>query len=170
LEVLEGERLIDRGLAALGSQCDPLLVVANDLQPYFGVAATLVRDLIPDQGPLGGIYTALMCSATPWVLARAVDMPFLEQRLLTALIEACSETVDVVVPLVGEQYEPLFALYHRRCLGAIREVLAGTERHIIAFYPKVRVRVFPEAKWRLLDPEGSSFANINTLEEWQRWQ
>jgi molybdopterin-guanine dinucleotide biosynthesis protein A len=162
--------LIDRGLAALKPYCDPLLVVANDLRPYFGLPATLVRDFVPDQGPLMGIYTALMCSPNPWILARAVDMPFFAPSLLVAMMKECKETVEVVVPVVADQYEPLFALYHRRCLGAIRTVLEEARRQIIAFYPRVRVRTFLEAEWRVLDPEGASFANINTIEEWQRLQ
>jgi len=45
------------------------------------------------------------------------------------------------------------------------------ERKIISFFPKVRVRVLPEADWRTVDSEGLSFSNINTPEnlEQLRW-
>ena len=142
----------------------PRGVVANDLRPYFGLPATLVRDFVPDQGPLMGIYTALMCSPNPWILARAVDMPFFTPPLLVAMMQECKETVEVVVPLVADQYEPLFALYHRRCLGAIRAVLEEARRQV-----KEEVRTalldFQAAttSLALADPPGQGFQQVRMV-------
>lgn len=167
LELFQGARLIDRSVAALRAFCDPVLVVANDLQIYMDVQATLVRDILPHQGPLGGIYTALLFSPHEWVFTKATDMPFLVPRLWSLMLEM-REGADVVVPLYHEHYEPLLALYHRRCIPAIASVLEGTERRLVAFYGKVRVKPLQEELWRTVDPEGSSFANVNTPEDWKQ--
>lgn len=165
LEPFRGERLIDRGVAALRAFCDPVLVVANDLSLYQGVRATLVRDVFYRQGPLGGIYTALLFSPHEWVFVRATDMPFLHPKLSDLLMEAATQDYDAVVPLCGDYYEPLLALYNRRCLQAIADVLERSEKMVVKFYKYIRVRNVPEKEWRTVDPEGISFKNVNFPED-----
>ncbi|MHC1741952.1 MAG: molybdenum cofactor guanylyltransferase [Syntrophobacteraceae bacterium] len=164
VEPFRGERMIDRALHSMRPHCDPMLVVANDLTPYYGVQAHLLLDLQPRQGPLGGIQTALFFSPHEWVLVRATDMPFLAPELLTALLDR-REGFDVVVPLTGDRYEPLTALYHRNCLPAVGRVIESGKRQVIAFYERVKVNAVPETIWRSFDPEGLSFRNVNTQDD-----
>jgi molybdopterin-guanine dinucleotide biosynthesis protein A len=164
LEAFRGERMVDRALQSMRPFCDPLFVVANDLTLYYGLKAHLLLDLQPQQGPLGGIYTALFFSPHEWVLARATDMPFLVPEILQALLDR-REGFDVVVPLMGDQYEPLCALYRRSCLSAVAQVLEGRKRQVIAFFERVKVNAVSEKIWRPFDPEGLSFRNVNTQED-----
>jgi len=170
LEVVQDKSLIEHAIQSLRSLCDPVLVVANDLTLYLQVRATLVQDAVCDQGPLGGIYTALLFSPHPWVLAKATDMPFLVEDLVKAML-ALREGHDVVLPMLNGRHEPLLALYSRRCLPSIAAALEMGNRKIISFFRKVRVREVAEEDWRRLDPEGLSFSNINTPEnlEQLRW-
>jgi molybdenum cofactor guanylyltransferase len=169
LEPYHGRRFIDHCVVSLRPHCDPVLLVANDLSLYYDVDATLIRDIIAHQGPLGGIYTALLFSPWEWVLVKATDMPFLVPELVTLLLQA-REGGDAVVPTVGEHYEPLLALYHRRCLPAVADTLQRGEKRIIEFYAKVKVRTVSEAEWRPVDPHGRSFWNMNTPEDWEQLQ
>ena len=70
--------------------------------------------------------------------------------------------------MLDGRYEPLFALYSRRCLPAIAEILQSKERKVTSFYRKVKIRALQEAEWRAIDEEGRSFLNINTLEDWKK--
>lgn len=166
LEIFQGERLIDRGVESLRPFCDPLLVVVNELSPYYDVHATLVRDVFAHQGPLGGIYTALLFSPHEWVFARATDMPVFVPEMLQMML-GVKEGCDAVVPLHGQYYEPLLALYHRRCIPAIADLLGGPERQIIAFFKRIRVKAIEEKAWRGVDAQGISFRNINTPDDWE---
>ena len=170
LEIVQGKSLIEHAVQSLRSLCDPVLVVANDLTLYPQVRATLVQDAVRDQGPLGGIFTALLFSPHPWVLAKATDMPFLVEPLVKAML-AKREGHDVVLPILNGRPEPLLALYSRRCLPLIATTLEMGNRKITSFFRKVRVREMAEEDWRGLDPEGLSFSNINTPEnlEQLRW-
>lgn len=169
LEVFQGERLIDRVVGALRAFCDPVMVVANDLSLYSDVRATLVRDIVPFQGPLGGVYSALLFSPHDWVLIKATDMPFLVPELIAMMLER-KEGYDVVVPVLDELYEPLLALYSRRCIPSIATLMSGEQRKITALYKlykKIKVRILREEDWRLVDPEGMSFKNVNTPADWE---
>lgn len=166
MEVYEGRRLVDRGLEALHGYCSPVLLVVNELKPYWATKATLIRDVIPHQGPLGGLYTALLFSPHEWVVVRATDMPLFVPDMLERML-ALRTGADAVVPRLGEKFEPLFALYHRRCLPAIVEVLEGPRRDVISFFKRVRLATLEEEEWRLVDPEGLSFRNVNTPDDWK---
>lgn len=169
LELFRGKSLIERTVESLGSFGDPTLVIANDLAPYLHVRATLVQDVVRDQGPLGGAFTALLFSPHDWVFLKATDMPFLVEelvRMMFALREGC----DAVVPMLNDRPEPLLALYSRRCLAPVTAALEKGERKVISFYPKVRVRELPEKEWRKVDPEGLSFKNVNTPENMEELQ
>jgi molybdopterin-guanine dinucleotide biosynthesis protein A len=166
LEVFEGRRLVDRGLEALRGFCSPVLLVVNELKPFWTVRATLIRDVIPHQGPLGGLHTALLFSPHEWVAVRATDMPFFVPEMLERML-ALRAGADAVVPRLGDKFEPLFALYHRRCLPAIVDVLEGSQRNVISMYRKVHLATLDEEEWRLIDPEGLSFRNVNTPEDWK---
>jgi molybdopterin-guanine dinucleotide biosynthesis protein A len=165
LELFKGKRLIDRALEDLGAFCAPVLVIANDLEAYRGIRATLVQDIVPHQGPLGGIYTALLFSPGDWIFVKATDMPFLVPELAAMMCEARDESCDVVVPVRNGFYEPLLALYHRRCIPSVAEAIEREERQIVRFYKKVKVKELAESEWRSVDPDALSFRNVNTPED-----
>ena len=165
IQELRGKRFIERAVESLRPFCDPVMVIANDLELYLDLGVTLVRDIIPHQGPLGGIYTALLFSSEDWVLVKATDMPFLVPELAAMLIGA-KAGFDAVVPMLGDYYEPLLALYNRRCLPPIvRQLENPDERQIIKFYRKIKVHGIPEEEWRKIDPDALSFKNVNTPDD-----
>ncbi len=164
LEVLDGKRFIERAMESLSPFCDQVMVIANELEPYVDLGVELVQDVVPNQGPLGGIYTALLFSRSDWVLVMATDMPFIVPAMASLLIDS-REGFDAVVPKTGKFFEPLLALYNRRCLPAIARQLESEERQIIRFYKKIKVRSIEETEWRTIDPRGMSFKNVNTPED-----
>jgi molybdopterin-guanine dinucleotide biosynthesis protein A len=142
-----GQRVIDRLLAALRPLGTPIILVVND-DSLLGLPDTVVvRDIEPRAG-------ALMAVAT------ACDMPFVSTALLRALLALAAE-VDAVVPVIGEQPEPLHAVYRPSCLPAIEAALAAGRKRLLAFFDAVRVRYVAEAELRRWDPELRSFLNVN---------
>ncbi len=167
LEIFHGVRLIDRIVESLRPQCEPVLIVANDLSHYYDTRATLIQDVIAQLGPLGGLYSALLFSPNEWVFVKATDMPFLVPGLLE-MMTASAEGCDAVVPFTEGRPQPLMSLYHRRCFPVIAEFLEKGERKVAAFYRKIRVRALSEERWRSVDPDGRSFLNINCREDLER--
>jgi molybdopterin-guanine dinucleotide biosynthesis protein A len=170
MEQLGEMRFIEHAVTSLRPFCDPVVAIVNEMAPYLDLGFTLFRDIIPNQGPLGGIYTALFFSFNDWVFVKATDMPFLVPELASMVIEA-REGFDAVVPRLGDYYEPLLALYNRRCLPFIaRQLTAQGERQIVRLYQKIKVRSIEEDEWRQVDPEGLSFRNVNTPQDLAEFQ
>ena len=162
LQEFGGKRFIERAIESLRPFCDPVMVVANEIEPYLDTSGAVALDIIPHQGPLGGIYTALVFSPAEWVLVKATDMPFLVPEMASLLIGS-KEGFDAVVPKLKDYYEPLLAMYNRRCIPAIaRQLQQPDKRQVFGFYQEVRVRTLAEEEWRKVDPDALSFKNVNT--------
>ena len=73
----------------------------------------------------------------------------------------------MVVPYWQERFQPLYAVYRRSVLPLLKEQLERGELRPIFLYDKVRTRKVHEDEIRRLDPEGSSFFNMNTPEDYE---
>jgi molybdenum cofactor guanylyltransferase len=118
-------------------------------------------DLMPENGPLGGVFTALHYSSTDWNLIVACDMPYVTRELFEHLFRAAeTRDADCVVPArPGGALEPLCAIYHRRLAAAALSAInrKSLKMHDFVSGLKMSVEYFE-------DP--SPFANINTPEQW----
>jgi len=177
LERVGGQRILDYVVANLRQATgQPPLLVANaaDAETWYP-GLQVARDLLPQRGSLGGIYTAVMAAPAP-VLVVAWDMPFVPVPLLRSLIEGLNG-FDVFLPESGGKraVEPLCAVYGPACGPAIRERLDQEDYRAIGFHDAVRVGTLSlEAVSRHGDP-ALLFYNVNTAEElaeaeamWQR--
>jgi molybdopterin-guanine dinucleotide biosynthesis protein A len=91
-------------------------------------------------------------------------MPWLNRPLLEYML-ALRETADVVVPRWADYPEPLHAVYSKACLRPIEEKLQAGKLKITGFYDEVKVHYLDRATIARFDPEGRSFANLNTPDE-----
>jgi molybdopterin-guanine dinucleotide biosynthesis protein A len=161
---LLGKPLIEHVVAAVASLGDQLFVVTNRPGDYAYLGLSLYSDIYPDQGPLGGLHTALYHATRPHVLIVACDMPWLSRPLLEHMV-GLRATADAIVPRWETFPEPLHAVYGRTCLAAVEGNLQAGIRKMAAFYDKVRVRYVDREEIVRFDPTGRSFANINTPAE-----
>jgi len=140
------------------------LIITNRPAEYAYLGVPLFGDVLPDKGPLGGLYTALHSATRPHVLCIACDMPFVVRPLLDYLISLIPEG-DAVVPRLAGEAEPFRAIYSRACLAPIRAALDAGRMRMISFFPDVRVRFVDEAEIDRFDPQHLSFFNVNTPDD-----
>jgi len=162
---LAGRSLIEHLLARLEGLGDEILITTNRPQDYSFLGLRLVSDLVPGIGALSGLHAALAAAHGRSVLVLACDMPFISRPLLEHLVGLAPQA-DVVIPLHGDKYEPLHAVYNpRNCLPALENALAAGAKRLISFFPQVKVLPVEESELSRLDPYGLSFFNINTPED-----
>lgn len=163
---LDGETLLQRVVARVSTLTEEVLVVGRDsLDP--SLPARAVPDCRPGTGSLGGIYTALREARGTRCLIVGCDMPFLNRRLLSYLIDL-SPAYDVVIPRLDGLVEPLHAVYAKACLEPIADLLDRGDLRIYDFFDRVRVRYVERGEITVFDPDLLSFFNINTPEQLQQ--
>jgi FdhD protein len=162
---LAGARFIDHVYRACADLFAEVLIVTNTPGLYADLPCRKVADLFIAQGSLAGIHAGLSQARTDKIFVVACDMPLLN-RALVRRICAKAGSADVVIPYSASGHEPLHALYDQRCLARMEEQLATGRSRIIDFFPQVKVEELPVTSWQDLDPQGLSFRNINTPEEY----
>lgn len=143
----------------------PTILVTNSPDKYAGYALLMVQDIMPDQGALGGLYTAIHSSKTDFTLCVACDMPFLNVNLLRHLLRLCTADWDVIVPRIDGRSETMHAVYRKTCLDIIKAQLAEGRLKASGFFDQVRVCYVDEDVIRQFDPDLRSFMNVNTPDD-----
>ncbi len=150
---------------------EPLVAGVTLIAPtdrYASLGLPAVSDDEPGQGPLGGIATALRITTCDWNLVVGCDMPYLTQPWLEFLLGAALRSpAEVLLPESAHgREEPLCAVYHRRCLPAIRVALGMGIRKVTTGLAAVEVEKLPYTRWKQFDPAARLFKNMNTPEDY----
>ena len=161
LALVAGRQMVHLVLDKIMSLSDEVLLVgsvgAGDMP--VGHEVRVVEDLYPGRGPLGGIYTGLVSSHSDYNLVVACDMPFLNVRLLRYLLEL-APGYDAVVPVVG-RVQALHAVYSQDCREVMKARIEHGQLGIASFLRSVNVRYVKRPECRELDPQLTSFLNVN---------
>lgn len=151
----------------LCSLCSEVLIVARDEAHASGFMLPGVRvvfDLVPDSGPLMGLYTGLKAIKAQRALVVAVDMPFVSPTVLSFLLSQ-PLTDAMLVPLVNDVPQVLLALYPRSILPFIEARIRRGRRDLRSLLEIAPVQYISEEQLRQVDPQLRSFIGVNTPEE-----
>jgi molybdenum cofactor guanylyltransferase len=159
----EEASLLERALARLDAVCDPVLVAAGDV-PIQVAGRTVIADALPGAGPLGGIVAALRASPHRLLAVVAVDLPWIDPRLIRMLAASIGDR-DAAVCDTERGIEPLHAVYATSILGAAEAALAGSDRSLRGLIGRSRAVLLRESDWRDAGISDRFTRNINTPED-----
>lgn len=159
---IDGQPMIEHVLRQLRPLCEQVLVSADDAGKYGFLGVEVVQDEVPGQGPLMGIASAVEVSLHDLNFVVACDIPDISIDFVGAMLRE-ADGFDGVVPLDAEgRPEPLFAVYRKSMLPAMRRVLSSGHRHIRAAFSLCRMTYVElgEANW---------LRNLNSLEDYESY-
>ncbi|GGE50677.1 putative molybdenum cofactor guanylyltransferase [Pullulanibacillus camelliae] len=170
-ESYKGKHFYEHSLDALkANHLSPLIIATNhDLLPMFqrkDVQYVCENDRHTYQGPLYAITNVMLHEQTAdWFAVLSSDAPFITPEFVRELITFTAHNgVDAIVPIQDGRRQPLFALYHRRTLKVMQQLVENGERKIGLLFDRINV----------LNPTFSKddkvFININTRQDWLRQQ
>jgi molybdenum cofactor guanylyltransferase len=167
----------DKAWIKLGGQ--PLMALALDKVRELGVTEVFISgrpggdyssfgcpvllDLEPGLGPLSGIERGLYSCPTPLLLVLAVDLPQMTPGFLREL-RARSNNGLGVVPQLGDQFEPLAAIYPKRCHRLASERILHGSRAVRDFTAAC-LQEKAIKRWRVPPSQTSCLANWNRPED-----
>jgi molybdopterin-guanine dinucleotide biosynthesis protein A len=158
------KRLIDRTVDILKDIFAEVIIVTSNPLEYTYLEATIVTDIFPDRGALGGLYTGLFFARSEYAFVTACDMPFLNRSFIEYMKEN-TKGYDIIVPNPPDGLQPLCAVYSRICLPSIKNLIERNKLQIKGFYPGRKIlEIGPQILGRF-DPEGAMFTNLNTPED-----
>jgi len=125
-----------------------------------------VTDIIPDPGPLGGLYSGLAVSSNIHSFLIACDMPFINLKLIEFMIKQLGEN-DIVVPRSSQGIETLFAFYSFNCLETIKRQIECRNLRLLDILNFHKVRYISQEEVEKFDPKEFSFFNVNSPKDYE---
>ena len=102
--IFKGKSLIEHVIDALGKVFETNIIIANDIELFSELGLPVYPDIIPNLGPLGGIYTALNHTKTRRIFCIASDMPYLSPDFIRYMTSIRGK-YDIIVPYINNYYE-----------------------------------------------------------------
>jgi molybdopterin-guanine dinucleotide biosynthesis protein A len=171
-----GKRIIDRSVEIYKKIFDEILIITNTPEDYQYLSKSVIlgkeknlklkiyTDLIPNRGSLGGIYTGLYYSKSDYAFFSACDMPFLSEDVIRHIVLQASPDRDIIVPYFKRRLHPLHAVYSKRCLPIMKEMVEKNRLKIKDLFKEFNVQKFTDMPKTKLPP----FFNINTTEDFRQ--
>lgn len=160
---INGKTMLEHICEQLRGTFGQIFISAGDAEKYGFAGFEVIVDKMPGQGPLMGIASALEASANEINFVVACDIPYIEMGCVRKMLTE-AKGADIVVPTTGDKkYEPLFAIYRKSALDAIKRTLREGKRKISDCFNKCEVKYIDllKADWLI---------NINTLAEYEEFQ
>lgn len=164
LLLFQNETLIKRTVNELRSAADEIIIASNHKAKYGIDGVREVPDIIPNMGPLGGLYAGLVAAKYDDAFVVAGDMPFFTAKLAEYLLSRRAG-YDVVAPRIREGWEPLCAVYSRGCISPIEHCLQAGIKKVFRFYPAVKVLAVTEDELSVSGLPANMFYNLNAPED-----
>lgn len=158
-----GRPMIEHVYRQLEPHFDQVLISANDPQKYTFLGVDVVPDEQAGGGPLMGMVCSLAVSANDLNFIVACDIPQIDMGFVADMLRRATDC-DAVVPVTPDShFEPLFAVYRKSTLPAMRSVLASGQCKITRFFDdcKIRYVALGGADW---------FTNLNTPDDYETYR
>jgi len=157
-----GKSIIEHVIDALSEVTDSIILITNLPKEFQHLRLLTYSDIIPNSGPLGGIYTGLQMSNTHHNLVIACDMPFIQSHTLEFLINQ-RKNYDMIIPVTPDGYHPLCAVYSKKCEKPIEELTDSGNLKVTNLFDYVKVK---KVDFLFSESELNAFFNINTNEDY----
>ncbi len=122
----------------------------------------VIQDIIPDIGPMGGLYTCLPKIKHQAAIVIPVDMPLLSSEILSELLKNYNEK-NITIARHSEKIEPLVGIYPAETHKTIAQLIQQGNykiRNLFTYLP-VRFVDFPDTKEFLNLNRPSDLKEIN---------
>ncbi len=165
------QTMLQRMLEIVSATVSPVVVVAAANQPLSTLppGTTVTHDIHQDSGPLAGLHAGLTAleAHSDAAFATSCDAPFLLPSLIDEMILRLG-TADLAIPRDGDYHHPLAAVYRTALASTLDDLLASGVRRPLELLEHVQATEIDVESLRKVDPDLSSFRNLNTPADYQQ--
>ena len=147
---------IEHSIDALKPLVNNIIIVSDHIQ-YDALGYERVKDVVPETGPLSGLYSGLLQSDSDLNLVLSCDIPLISSEILTKLLTAFTEGTNAVACRAKDRVMPLVALYNKNCIATCEQLLDTNERRMMILLDTLDRVVYLE----LNKEETNQVKNIN---------
>lgn len=141
---------------------DEIILISNDLNKFNDIKYKVVKDIIPDSGPMGGIYSALKYASSNNVFITACDMPVINTDFIRYMIETINnKNVEGAVSLKSNYIEPLYAFYSTGMIERFESHIKKGSFKLLSVIKESNMHYIQESEVKGFSRDMSIFTNLN---------
>jgi molybdenum cofactor guanylyltransferase len=159
---VNGKLLIEIIAKQLEQVFENVILISNDKYKFKDINYKVLEDIIPNSGPLGGIYTALTHANSKFTFVTACDMPVINLKYIKFMIEIIkSQGFNGVASYNSGYIEPMYAFYSRSMLSTFKKELKENNFKLHNVINKCNMHIVIEEKVREFSSNMNIFTNLN---------
>ncbi len=163
-----GERtFIEEQVSSLNKIFEEIIIVTNNRKNFKDMDVKVVTDIVPQSGPIGGLFTGLAVSSNIHCFVIGCDMPLINLELIKFMIDNIKED-DIVIPLSSSGKETLYAIYSINCLETIKRQIELKNLKLIDILKYHKVKYISDKEINKFDPKELSFFNVNSPKDYEK--
>jgi molybdopterin-guanine dinucleotide biosynthesis protein A len=168
---INGVLLIDRVLSILNKVFENIMISSNDFDSFYFTGKKIVKDIISNKGPLGGIHSCLQSTNTEKNFFISCDMPFISAEIVQFL--CCYETdAEILLPKDGVNIQQMCGIYSKSINSEVEKLLFASDikknnakGSIFELIEKANVEYVDVSKLQIFHKD--LFFNMNTPEDFK---
>lgn len=143
------------------------IILISDRTEKFGTSRYKVfKDIVPNLGPMGAIYTALKSSFSKYVFIMACDMPIINLDLIQYMMEQINlHKSDGAVCYNSNFIEPMYAFYSINMLDIIDEEIKEGNYRLLNIIRKSKMHYVDDKIVQEICKDMNVFTNLNYKED-----
>lgn len=162
LLLVDGIPMIQHIYSQLAPCFKEILIATNNGKLFEFMNIKIVNDHESCRGPLAGILAGLEASKYDINFMVACDIPYIDIKTVDLMIHEV-EDYDGVIPITNGGYmEPMFAIYRKNMLPAVRKTLRSGENKILKVFPYCKIKYINLGKANWL-------RNLNTENDYKNY-
>lgn len=139
-----------------------IVLITNDLNKFNNIRYRVVKDIIPDSGPIGGIYSALKCSYSSNVFITACDMPVINTDFIRYMMDIIdSRNTEGVVSFKSGYVEPLHAFYSTGMIDRFENHIKKESFKLLSVINESNMHYIEESEVKRFSRDLNIFTNLN---------
>lgn len=157
--LFKGKTFIEHSIDALQPFVQRVMIISSK-DYYDHLVYERKEDLIPNAGPLAGLYTGLYHSKTADNLVVSCDVPLVTEKIFQLLLDEENDPYDIVQCKNQDGIMPLVGRYKKQCAIQCKELLDAGEKRLMELSKHLNTKTI-----LLSESQGTQIKNINTKEE-----
>lgn len=155
-----GRTIVEHLINRFTQLFDEVFLVANEPDAFSQMTVDVVKDILPNRGPVCGILSGLLVAKHEHVFVAACDMPLVDRKLVR---EMSRRRRDFDVVVLGHEgvVEPLLGFYSKSCIKSLEDTLFAGKGAVHDVLSGVSASVFDYEQCNASDPMPAYF-NVNT--------
>lgn len=159
---LAGSTFYERVYEALDAACDQVVIVSREeLLERFSQHLDVIVDLpeVRGQGPLAGIYSAMMLRPAERYIVLPCDMPFIGVDETLALIKLAGEAKGIAAVMTPNEKIPLFSIWNGDYSAELKDAIDAGSLGVFGFLDNIQMEWIDAHS---INKELEVFRNVNS--------